>query len=396
MEALPAGTEGSSPTATGEAADNSDQPGARLGKSSDSLPSWVGGADVSLSETEASSIQIEAVAAEHRELATRLSAMGRILADPYRQAIVSYPFTARIARIQAHLGDWVEPGEPLVVLQSEEVGEATSSFYRANADYELAQANYEREDQLFQNGVGARKDFTSAETQLRVSEANRDAAEKKLHVLGFTEEMIDLLNETHQVNPVITLFAPIGGKVVANNAVLGGMVDQSTEVLTILDPTHLWVEAAVYEKDIAMVGRGQHVEVVVPAYPDESFEGTITYVSDILDSETRTITVRTELSNPDLRLKPGMFANLSIEVGHNGTALSVPSEAVLEDLGWPMVFVRRNPRQFQPRLVTPGARQNGFIEIVGGLEPGEWVVTRGNFQLKSKLFEAVLESSHIH
>lgn len=362
----------------------------------DSLPSWVGGADVSLSEGEASSIQIEGVAAEHRELASHLPAMGRIRADPYREAIVSYPFTARIAGIEARLGEWVEPGQPLVVLQSEEVGEATSAFYRANADYELARANYEREDQLYQNGVGARKDFTSAQTELRVAEANRDAAEKKLHVLGFTEEMVGLLNETHQVNPVITLFAPVGGKVVTNTAVLGGMVDQSTEILTIMDPTHLWVEAAVYEKDIAGVSVGQKVEVTVPAYPDESFKGTITYVSDILDPETRTITVRTELSNPDLKLKPGMFANLSIELSHIGAALSVPSEAVLDDLGWPMVFVRRNARQFQPRLVTPGARQNGFVEIVAGLEPGDWVVTTGNFQLKSKLFEAVLEASHIH
>ncbi len=356
----------------------------------------MGGADVSLSEGEASSVQIETVAAEHRALASRLSAMGRVLADPYREAIVSYPFTARIHRIEARVGDWVEPGQELVVLQSEEVGEATSAFYRANADYELAQANHERENQLYQNGVGARKDFTSAQTELRVAEANRDAAEKKLHVLGFTEELIRVLSETHQINPVITLFAPIGGKVVANNAILGGMVDQSTEILTIMDPTRLWVEAAIYEKDIAKVKVGQKAEVTVPAYPDETFQGTITYVSDILDPETHTITVRTEVANPDLKLKPGMFANLTIELSQNGAALSVPSEAVLDDRGWSMVFVKREGLRFEPRLVKLGAHEGSFVEILGGLEAGERVATKGNFQLKSKLFEAVLASGNVH
>jgi len=157
--------------------------------------------------------------------------MGRVLAHQYRQAIVSYPFPARIAEIHVRAGDWVKPGDPLVVLQSEEVGEATAAFYSANADHELAQVNFERESQLFESGVGARKNLSSAEAGLRVAEANLNAAEKKLHVLGFTEEEMQVLSETHQVNPIITLFAPIAGKVIENDMVLGGMVVEATEIL---------------------------------------------------------------------------------------------------------------------------------------------------------------------
>jgi cobalt-zinc-cadmium efflux system membrane fusion protein len=322
--------------------------------------------------------------------------MGRVLANQYRQAIVSYPFPARIAEIHARSGTWVRPGDPLVVLQSEEVGEAASAFYGANADHELAKASFERETQLFESGVGARKNLSSAEATLRVAEAALNAAEKKLHVLGFSEEEIRVLSETHQVNPIITLFAPISGKVIQNDMVLGGMVEEATEILTIMDPSRLWVEADVYEKDIARIQTGQSAVVTVAAYPEDRFRGQITYIGDVLDPDTRTISVRTEVPNPDGKLKPGMFADLDIEVGENGKALVVPSAAVLDDEGQHLVFVRSGSNQFTPRHVTVGARNNGFIEVVAGLEPGEEVVTNGNFQLKSKLYEAVLEAGHVH
>ncbi|MBN1210873.1 MAG: efflux RND transporter periplasmic adaptor subunit, partial [Myxococcaceae bacterium] len=113
-----------------------------------------------LSEDESSAIGLQTASVEVRALASHLQAMGRVLADPYRQAIVTYPFPARIARIEARLGDWVDPGDELLVLQSEEVGEATSAFYRARADHKLAETNFERESQLYEAGAGARKNFS--------------------------------------------------------------------------------------------------------------------------------------------------------------------------------------------------------------------------------------------
>jgi cobalt-zinc-cadmium efflux system membrane fusion protein len=351
---------------------------------------------VTLTDLEVETVGVETSAVERRPLASRLSAMGRVMAHQYRQAIVSYPFPARIAEIHVRAGEWVNPGDPLVVLQSEEVGAATAAFYSANADHELAQVNFERETQLFESGVGARKNLSSAEASLRVAEANLNAAEKKLHVLGFNEDQIRVLAESHQVNPIITLFAPVAGRVVQNNMVLGGMVDESTEILSIMDPSRLWVEADIYEKDIARVRNGQEAVVSVPAFPGDEFTGAITYVGDILDPDTRTITVRTEVDNVGLKLKPGMFADLLIEVSENGMALVVPSSAVLDDSGEYLVFVRQDGNTFEPRHVTLGARENALVEVIDGLAEGEEVVTRGNFQLKSKLYEAVLEAGHVH
>ncbi len=352
--------------------------------------------EVELTEAEAAAVGIETVTAERRTLTSHLSAMGRVLAHQYRQAIVSYPFPARIAENLVRAGDWVNVGESLVVLQSEEVGQATAAFYSANADHELAKVNFEREAQLFESGVGARKNLSSAEAGLRVAEANLNAAEKKLHVLGFTEEETLVLSETHQVNPIITLFAPIAGKVIKNDMILGGMVDEATEILTIMDLSRVWVEAEIYEKDIARVRNGQHVVIVVPAYPGDSFLGVITYVADVLDPTTRTITVRTGVNNPESKLKPGMFADLTIELSQNGMAVVVPAEAVLDDGGEHLVFIRIDDRLFEPRHVTVGTREGGFVEIASGVDAGEEVVTNGNFQLKSKLYEAILEAGHVH
>lgn len=319
-------------------------------------------------------------------MSTRLEVMGKVLAPQTRKAIVCYAFPARIAEVHVDIGECVEQGQALVTLQSEEVGEAKSAFYRARADEELAQASFEREKRLFERGVGARKSLETAEAGLKVAQANRDAAEKKLHVLGFSEEQVQLLDETHQVNPVITLFAPIAGRIVENAAVLGAMVDQSTEILTIMDPTILWVDAEIYERDIARVRTGQEVELSVPAYAGEIFAGQISYVGDVLKEDTRTVTVRTEVENRDHRLKPGMFADVRISLDGTRRTLAIPEEAVLDDQEERIVFVAADDG-YLVRAVEVGARADGYVEILRGLEEDERVVTVGSFQLKSKLHE---------
>lgn len=192
-------------------------------------------------------------------------------------------------------------------------------------------------------------------------------AEKKLHLLGFSEEQVEEIMNAHQLNPTITLFAPISGKIIANQAVLGAMIDQGTEILTILDPIILCVDASIYEKDIAKVSLGQDVKVKVPAYSDELFIGKIKYISDVLDEETRTITLRKEVENLEHKLKPGMFANIQIILNREDTALVIPRDAVLDELNKKMVFVEENGSYFL-RIVKTGTVDNGFIQIFSGTQ----------------------------
>jgi len=350
---------------------------------------------VVLSENEKKALEIQTAKVSLRSLRTRHTAMGKVLAPQTRTAIVSYPFSARIAAVHVQIGEWVEKGQVLLTLQSEEVGLAKTEFYKAVADLELARTNCEREKRLFDRGVSARKNLLAAQAALKVAEANLNAAEKKLHVLGFTEEEIKLIQDSHQTNPVIRIFAPIDGKVIQHNAILGAMIDQSTELMTLMDPSMLWVDAEVYERDIAKFKIGQSVEVSVPAYPNEKFPGKISYISDTLNDETRTITVRTEVNNRSIKLKPGMFADINILLNYHDKVLVVPCDAILDDEGVQVVFVKADG-QFGRRIVEVGGRDNGFCEIRMGLEKDEEVVTVGNFQMKSKLYDEILTESHVH
>lgn len=350
---------------------------------------------IELSKEEKEAIKIETVKASFRPLRSQLSALGKVFAHPQRRAIVSYAFPARISGIHIRIGDWVKAGQELITLQSEEVGTGKSEFYKAQADYELAKVNLERGKSLFDRGVGAKKDFLSSEAGFKVAQANLNAAEKKLHVLGFTEEQVKVIAETHQISPVITLFAPIGGKIIENNAILGAMVDQSTEILTIMDPNLLVIDADIYEKDIAKIRIGQQVEVSVPAYPQEKFIGKISYISDILKEETRTITVRTEVKNHEYKLKPGMFADIDIFLNHQSQALVLPQEAILDEKDEHIVFIKINDK-YIPVIVETGTREGDFIEIIHGINEGDEIVTAGNFQLKSKLYEDRLQKGHVH
>ena len=350
---------------------------------------------IELSDEEKEAIEIETVTASYKPLRSQLQAMGKVLAHPLRKAIVSYAFSARVSQIHVRIGDWVKAEQQLVTLQSEEVGTAKSEFYKAMADHELAKMNFEREKRLHDRGVGAGKNFLTAEAELKVSEANLDAAEKKLHVLGFTEDQVKTISETHQINPIITLFAPIRGKIIENKATLGAMVDQETEILTILDPTVLCMDAEIYEKDIAKIRIGQEVEISVPAYPGETFVGKIRYISDVLNEETRTITIRSEVENKSYKLKPGMFADIKIILDSQSKALVLPQEAILDDKEYKIVFIKINEKYF-PQVVEIGAKENNLIEILSGIKEGDEVITKGNYQLKSKLYDEILKKAGIH
>jgi len=371
-------------------------PGIGQGKNTyDRGRGWGRVSEINLTEKENSAIEIKTIKAEYKPLRSQLTATGKVIAHPYRMAIVSYAFPARIAQIHVRIGDWVKPGQQLVTLQSEEVGNAKSEFYKARADFELAQVNYERQKRLFDRGAGAQKDYLVAEAEYKVAEANLNAAEKKLHVLGFTETQIKAISETDQINPVITLFSPIRGKIIENKAILGAMVDQATEILTILDPTILCVDADLYEKDIAKIREGQYVNASVPAYPGEKFAGKICYISDVLNEETRTITVRAEMENKNFKLKPGMFADIGIFLNHAADVLVVPEEAILDDKDEKIVFVKQDDKFFL-HVVEIGAKENNSVEILSGLNEGDIVVTDGNFQLKSKMYEDLLKKGQVH
>ncbi|HOC56895.1 MAG TPA: efflux RND transporter periplasmic adaptor subunit [Verrucomicrobiota bacterium] len=333
--------------------------------------------------------------AERRECPGVLKAAGKILAPRSGTAIVSYFLPGRIAEVHVRVGDRVRKGQPLVTLECAEVADAMSEYFKAHASHELAELSLTREKQLAADGIGARKNLLAAETDSKVARASLEAAEKRLHTLGFNESQVKEIAENHKISPAMVLHSPINGKVVTSSAVIGAMVDQSKEILTIVDPKLLWVDAEIYEKDLAKARIGQEVEVRVPAFLAERFTGKVCYIADVVQEETRTITVRTEVDNREERLKPGMFADVSLFFARNGPVLAVPVSAILEDGDEQVVFVREKDG-FARREIETGPSNGAYRQVVKGLQEGEEVVIEGNHQLRSKLSGASLHGAHTH
>lgn len=352
--------------------------------------------EVRLSDASREMGGIELEMVKSKETKSVLRAMGKVLAPKPQTAIVGHAFSARVSEVHVKLGEWVDEGRKLVTLEGHEVGTAKSDFFKAIADLELAKQNLDREKELFKSEVGIEKDLREAEAQYKIAQANHEAAEKRLHIFGFTEEQVNEIADTHQIHAAISLYAPIGGKIVENNAIVGALIDQGTEIMRITDPTLLWVDAQVYERDIAKVKIGQNVEIKVPAHPDEVFHGKVSYIGDEVNEETRTITVRAEVNNEEAKLKPGMFADVDILMNGNTETLVVPKSAVLEDGRQKIVFVKAEDSFLLREIETDVANGDDYIPVRSGLDAGEEVVITGNHLLRSELKEDLLRHAHHH
>ncbi len=199
-------------------------------------------------------------------------------------------------------------------------------------------------------------------------------------ILGLKDSAIDSLATKPDLAAVFSLNSPIDGVVVERNASIGASVGTDANLFKIINISRVWVDANVFEKDLQRVRLGQQVKLTVPAFPGASFSGKVILVNSIVDPETRTVKVRTEVANPDGRLKPDMFANVEIITDVNRAAISIPKSAVLNDEGKTVVFVGEGDG-YKKREVHVGIQNGDQVEIVEGLNAGDKVVVKGNYLL---------------
>jgi Cu(I)/Ag(I) efflux system membrane fusion protein len=211
-----------------------------------------------------------------------------------------------------------------------------------------------------------------------------DAARRRLAYWDIPAEVIAEVERSGTPRRTLPLLAPAGGVVVAKNVVEGARVMPETALYTIADLSRVWVEGEVFEKDLALVDVGRTARVSFDAYPGRTFEGTVSYVYPTISAETRTGRIRVELPNPELRLRPGMYANLSFSVPVHRDGLHVPRSAVLSTGTRSVVFVRGEDGVLTPREVTVGVAAGDHIEILAGLQAGEIVVASANFLIDAE------------
>jgi len=210
-----------------------------------------------------------------------------------------------------------------------------------------------------------------------------EATRRRLELFDITDEQIEQLEKSGQVQKNLIVYSPVNGHVTEKNAFPNMYVTPETRIYTIADYTKIWAYVEIYENEISYVRKGQPAVMSTVAYPGKAFHGNITYVYPHLNEKTRTMRVRLEFPNPDLKLKPGMYSNIEIQVPL-GATLAVPKSAVLRTGKRDLVFVDLGSGQMQLRQVEIGATASGYYEILKGLKPGERVVSAANFLIDAE------------
>jgi RND family efflux transporter MFP subunit len=210
-------------------------------------------------------------------------------------------------------------------------------------------------------------------------------AERKLDLLGLSRDQVRELARLDRAPPTVTFTSPITGHVVEKPIVDGSAVEAGTRALRIVDHSSLWLDIAVYEQQLPFIHLGQSVSTRVLAFPGRAFDGVLSFIHPHVDPATRTVIGRVVVTNPELQLRPGMYATVEIESELAPRALLVPREAVIDTGTRQITFVVRPQGHFDPRLVTMGAAgSDGQVQILAGLAPGEQVVTSGQFLLDAE------------
>lgn len=287
-------------------------------------------------------------------------------ADPARMAKVSAPLQGRVVRLLVHLGEEVRRGQPLYSFDSADLAAAQSDYLKAKSAEAQSLRAVARQRDLQEHGIGARKDLEQAGTDAEQARSELLRAGTRLQILGM---------EPGTIGRALLVRSPIPGRVIELSTSSGQYQNDPAAVLMVIaDLTTLWVTAQVPEKDLQRVSVGDGARVQFNAWPGQRFEGRVQLIGDVLAPETRTVKVRIQIENPAHRLKPGMFARVTLQ-GREASELLVPPSALLVRGDQSFLYVEKAPWRFERRAVELGDPQAAGIAVTSGLAAGERIVT---------------------
>jgi cobalt-zinc-cadmium efflux system membrane fusion protein len=279
------------------------------------------------------------------------------------------------------------------MLHSVDLGVAEGEHLKAVARLEEAERSHVRAQELYENKAVSLAELQRREAAMKAARAEARETKNRLELLGVPREEIERLHREHTIKADMPLHAPFDGRVITRNITRGEVVETDQKLFTVANLTDVWVVGNVPEKDVRFIRKDQNVNVVLAAYPHAIFTGTITYIGDVLDPATRTMSLRVTVTNPDRLLKPEMFAIVSVYAASSPDTMSVPLAAVQDGPAGKMVFVQREAGTFEARTVKLGAEEGDVVRVSEGVRAGEQVVTKGSFALKSEMERHKIEPS---
>lgn len=346
-----------------------------------------------LTAEELSRMQLELSRVAQGEILSHREFPATVQANQNELAEVTALIRGRVVKVHVDVGQDVKKGTRLAMLHSVDLGVAEGEYLKSAARMEEAERSHVRATELYENKAVSLAELQRREAAMKAARAEARETRNRLELLGVSREEIDRLDREHTIKADMPLHAPFDGRVITRNITKGEVVETDQTLFTVANLTDVWVIGNVPEKDIRFIRKDQHVNVVLAAYPHAMFSGTITYVGDVLDPATRTMSLRVTVSNPERLLKPEMFAVISVYATSSPDALSVPLAAVQDGPVGKMVFIQHEAGTFEARTVKLGSEEGEVVRILEGVKAGEQVVTKGSFALKSEMERHKIEPS---
>ena len=316
--------------------------------------------------------------ADAQAIEVPLSLPAVVEADPAKLVKVSPPVTGRVASLDKGLGDTVHVGDVLFRIDSADLAQVRSDAQKARSTLALATQALERQRALGASGIAANREIEQARNDFdqAQSELSRTGARLMQLGAGQLDANPDKAASATGSSRLLAVRSPVAGRVIDLSAAQGAYWNDATaSLMTVADLSRVFVTASAGEADLKALFLNQPVRVVLDAFPGEALSGTVRYIGEVLDADTRRVKVRMVFDNRDGRLKPGMFANATFSSKpHSG--LLVPMDAVVQSKLHSRVFVEASPWHFESRVVTLGPRVGDRIEVLAGLKSGERVVVK--------------------
>lgn len=329
-------------------------------------------AGVNVSPERQQLVGIRTATAEIRPMIQKIRTAGIVTYDETRVAQVFSKVEGWIEKLVVnYTGKLVQKGQPLFTLYSPDLVSTQEEYLLALKAKETL-------------GSSSIKEISAGADSLL------ESAHRRLSLWDISEEQINNLEKTGKPQRTLTFYSPISGFVLKKDALQGMRVMPDKELYTITDLSTVWVNADIYEYELAHIHVGQKATINLAYYPARDFVGKVSWISPVLDEKTRTAKVRLEFPNRDFILKPEMYANVQIDIDA-GRKLAVPDEAVLDSGLRKVVFLDKGEGRFEPAEVKIGNKFDGYYEVLAGLSPGERILVSAGFLLdsESRLKEAM-------
>ncbi len=341
---------------------------------------------VDLSEKQAATLKIRPVGS--REFALLKTSVGTINFNENMLVQVFSQYPGKILKAFYNIGDEVRLGDILFTIDSPDLLQAESSLLASSGVLELQKRTLARATALLKAGGSAQKDVDQATSDEQTAEGNFKAAKDSVRIFGKSDAEIERVLIDRKVESTLVVPSPISGKIVARSAAPGLLTQpgNAPAPFSVADLSTMWMLANVIETDVPAYKLGQEVEVRVPAYPDTIFKGRVTTVGAMIDPNSHRQLVRSEIDDPQHLLRSGMLASFVIRVEDPVRSPAVPAEGVVrEGDGTMTVWVTSDGRRFTKRTVRVGLQQDGWDQILEGLQPGETAVAEGAVFLNNML-----------